>query len=108
MSTDGTVEEQLALLFQAHPWHGLSPGARCPAVVTCYIEIVSNDTVKYEIDKRSGLLTIDRPQRYSNFCPTLYGFIPQTCCGRLTGERCASVQGSPGSRATATHSTSAS
>ena len=50
-------------------------------MVTAYIEIVPTDTVKYEIDKPSGHLKVDRPQQFSNVCPTLYGFIPQTYCG---------------------------
>ncbi len=73
--------ELFGLLFQAHPWHGVSIGPDAPAVVTAYIEIVSTDTVKYEIDKASGHLKVDRPQQFSNVCPTLYGFIPQTFCG---------------------------
>lgn len=60
--------------FRAHPWHGVELGAAAPAVVTAYIEIVPTDTVKYEIDKGSGLLKVDRPQRFSNVCPSLYGF----------------------------------
>ena len=64
--------------FRPHPWHGLDPGARCPEVVTAYVEIVPTDGVKYEIDKRSGYLRVDRPQRFSVVCPTLYGFIPRT------------------------------
>jgi inorganic pyrophosphatase len=66
---------------KAHPWHGISPGENCPAEVTCFIEIVPGDTIKYEIDKQSGYLKIDRPQLYSNVAPLLYGFIPQTYCG---------------------------
>jgi inorganic pyrophosphatase len=73
--------ELFGLLFQAHPWHGISIGADAPAVVTAYVEIVPTDTVKYEIDKASGHLKVDRPQQFSNVCPTLYGFIPQTFCG---------------------------
>lgn len=73
--------ELLRLSFQAHPWHGISAGPEAPGVVTGYIEIVPTDTVKYEIDKASGHLKVDRPQMYSNVCPTLYGFIPQTYCG---------------------------
>jgi inorganic pyrophosphatase len=42
---------------------------------------VPTDGVKYEIDKHSGYLMVDRPQRFSNFCPTLYGFVPRTYCG---------------------------
>jgi inorganic pyrophosphatase len=69
------------LAFRPHPWHGVDPGARFPEIVRAYIEIVPTDGVKYEIDKHSGYLKIDRPQRFSNFCPTLYGFVPQTYCG---------------------------
>ncbi len=68
-------------LQKAHPWHGISPGEKCPEEVMCFIEIVPGDTVKYEIDKQSGYLKIDRPQLYSNVVPFLYGFIPQTFCG---------------------------
>jgi inorganic pyrophosphatase len=71
--------------FRAHPWHGISPGEDAPQIVTCYIEIVPTDTVKFEIDKTSGILTVDRPQKYSNHCPMLYGFIPQTYCGDGVG-----------------------
>lgn len=70
---------------RAHPWHGVSFGERAPEVVTCYIEIVPTDTVKFEIDKASGILTVDRPQKYSNHCPMLYGFVPQTFCGDGVG-----------------------
>ncbi len=68
--------------WRPHPWHGLDPGAKFPEVVVAYIEIVPTDGVKYEIDKLSGYLRVDRPQRFSNFCPTLYGFVPRTYCGR--------------------------
>ena len=70
------------LAFRPHPWHGLDPGPRFPEVVTGYIEIVPTDGVKYEIDKHSGYLKVDRPQRFSSFCPTLYGFVPRTYCGK--------------------------
>jgi inorganic pyrophosphatase len=73
--------ELLGLLFQAHPWHGVAIGPEAPRVVTAYIEIVPTDTVKYEIDKASGHLKVDRPQQLSNVCPTLYGLIPRTFCG---------------------------
>src|SRR5688500_12101625 len=69
--------------FRPHPWHGLDPGPRFPEVVVAYIEIVPSDGVKYEIDKHSGYLKVDRPQRFSSFCPTLYGFVPRTYCGRI-------------------------
>jgi inorganic pyrophosphatase len=74
---------------RAHPWHGVSYGEDAPDIVTCYIEIVPTNTVKFEIDKGSGILKVDRPQKYSNYCPALYGFIPQTYCGDGVGELCA-------------------
>src|SRR6266403_1095276 len=59
-------------MFQAHPWHGVPPGD--PAgVVEAYIEIVTTDTVKFELDQESGHLRIDRPQRFSSQPPTPYG-----------------------------------
>ncbi len=69
------------LKFRPHPWHGIDPGPRFPETVTAYIELTPTDGVKYEIDKISGYLKVDRPQRFSNFCPTLYGFVPRTYCG---------------------------
>jgi inorganic pyrophosphatase len=78
---------------QAHPWHGISPGDEVPNVVTAYIEIVPTDAVKYELDKPSGLLRVDRPQRFSSRCPTLYGFIPQSYCDELVARRAADRTG---------------
>ena len=66
---------------KAHPWHGISTGDNAPAEVTVFIEIVPRDTVKYEVDKETGYLKIDRPQQYSNVVPANYGFIPMTYCG---------------------------
>jgi inorganic pyrophosphatase len=74
------------MISRAHPWHGVSPGDQAPEILTAYIEIVPTDTIKYEIDKMSGLLKVDRPQKFSNICPTLYGFIPQTYCGDSVAE----------------------
>jgi inorganic pyrophosphatase len=82
------VWQALGVLFKAHPWHGVPAGPRAPEVVTCFIEIVPTDTVKYELDKMSGLLKVDRPQKYSNVNPTLYGFIPQTLCAEQVAARC--------------------
>jgi len=79
--------------YTAHPWHGISSGPNVPELVTAFIEIVPTDTVKYEIDKESGYLKIDRPQKYSNVLPCLYGFIPRTYCGKLIGEFCANKIG---------------
>jgi inorganic pyrophosphatase len=72
--------QALGALFPSHPWHGVPIGKDAPNVVTAYIEIVPTDTVKYELDKDTGLLRVDRPQKYSNFCPSLYGLVPQTLC----------------------------
>jgi len=95
-SKDVAVADLFKLLFQAHPWHGVSPGADVPDVVSAYIEIVPTDAVKYELDKLSGHLQVDRPQRFSSMCPSLYGFIPQTYCGALTAQRCADRTGQAG------------
>ena len=58
--------------LQAHPWHGISCGSASPQMVNAYIEVVPSDSVKFEIDKESGHLIVDRPQKYSNYCPALY------------------------------------
>src|SRR5688572_28921466 len=65
---------------KAHPWHGVEIGDGAPSEVTVFIEIVPSDTVKYEADKETGYLKIDRPQQYSNVVPANYGFIPRTYC----------------------------
>lgn len=83
----------LGLLFRSHPWHGVPIGAQAPNIVTCFIEIVPTDRVKYEIDKTTGYLKVDRPQVYSNICPAPYGFIPQTYCGARVGARSAQQTG---------------
>ncbi len=68
--------------WRPHPWHGLEAGPDVPRVVHAYIEITPFDSVKYEVDKETGYLRVDRPQRTSSMPPTLYGFIPRTYCGR--------------------------
>ena len=72
--------------WRPHPWHGLEIGSNPPHIVYAYIELTPFDFVKYEIDKRTGYLFVDRPQRTSSQPPTLYGFIPRTYCGRRVGE----------------------
>ena len=62
-------------------------------MVNAYIEIVPTDVVKYELDKQSGHLHVDRPQRFSSMCPSLYGFIPQTFCGDEVARLCAERTG---------------
>ena len=73
-------------LFKPHPWHGIPIGDHCPELVTAYIEMVPSDTVKYEIDKLTGYRKVDRPQKFSNYLPALYGFIPQTFCNERVRE----------------------
>jgi len=79
---------KIRLLMKSHPWHGVPIGKEFPKIVTTYIEIVPTDTVKYEIEKHSGFLKVDRPQKYSNICPTPYGFIPQTLCSENVANYC--------------------
>jgi len=70
--------------WRPHPWHGLEAGDDLPQVVNAYIEMTPFDAVKYEVDKTTGYLRVDRPQLTSSMPPTLYGFIPQTyCAGRV-------------------------
>ena len=71
----------MGLRYKSHPWHGIEIGEDAPKIITSFIEVVPTDTVKYEVDKVSGYLKIDRPQKFSNIVPALYGFIPQTYCG---------------------------
>lgn len=66
--------------FKAHPWHGISAGESAPNLVNVFVEIVPSDTIKYEVDKETGYLKVDRPQQFSNIIPALYGFIPRTYC----------------------------
>lgn len=66
--------------FKAHPWHGISAGEKSPEVVNVFVEIVPTDTIKYEVDKETGYLKVDRPQKFSNIIPALYGFVPRTYC----------------------------
>jgi inorganic pyrophosphatase len=68
-------------LFRPHPWHGLEVGPNPPDKVNAFIEITPFDLMKYEVDKVSGYLHVDRPQRFSAQHPALYGFIPRTYCG---------------------------
>lgn len=83
-------------VFRAHPWHGMTPGKNPPEVITAFIEMVPTDTVKYELDKQSGHLMVDRPQKYSSMCPALYGFIPQTYCDKKVAEAAMTATGKTG------------
>ncbi|TLS65554.1 inorganic pyrophosphatase [Mariprofundus erugo] len=66
--------------WRPHPWHGLTSGAEPPRRVHAYIEISPFDMVKFEVDKQSGYLRVDRSVRSSSQHPALYGFIPRTLC----------------------------
>ena len=74
--------------WRPHPWHGLEVGKNPPCFVHAYIEITPFDLVKYEIDKITGYMRVDRPQRTSSKPPALYGFIPRTYCGSKVGALC--------------------
>ncbi len=89
------IGKLLGLRYKAHPWHGIEIGPDAPNELTCFIEMVPMDTVKYEIDKSTGYLTIDRPQKFSSILPALYGFIPQTYCGKRVGALSARALGNP-------------
>eukprot|EP00808_Paulinella_micropora_P032127 g46682.t1 len=78
----------MKMLYKPHPWHGVSLGKDVPAMVTAYVECVPGEGIKYEVDKETGYLKVDRPHKFSSLCPTIYGFLPQTYCGELVAERC--------------------
>jgi inorganic pyrophosphatase len=84
--------------YRSHPWHGIDIGKTAPDIVMTYVEMVPTDTVKYEMDKVSGYLRLDRPQRYSNVVPALYGFIPRTLTGAAVAERTMEMTGLKGIR----------
>jgi len=63
-----------------HPWHNVSPGNVIPTSVNAIIEIPKGSKAKYEIDKESGLMKLDRVLFSSVIYPANYGFIPQTYC----------------------------
>ncbi len=66
--------------WRPHPWHGLEIGPNPPDLVHAFIEMTSFDYIKYEVDKTTGYLYVDRPQRTTSLPPFLYGFIPRTYC----------------------------
>ncbi len=80
------IIELMSKNFVAHPWHGVEIGEKAPAIVNAYIEIVPSDSIKYEIDKESGLIMVDRPQKLSNHMPCMYGFLPKTLCDQSVAE----------------------
>src|SRR5215475_1332871 len=72
--------------YRPHPWHGLETGPNPPEILNAFIEITPFDLMKYEVDKISGYLLVDRPQRSSAQHPALYGFVPRTYCGARVGK----------------------
>lgn len=82
--------------WRPHPWHGLSVGDDPPTHVNAFIEITPFDVVKYEVDKETGYLRVDRPQRGSSSPPVLYGFIPKTYCAERVAALCDGVDRSDG------------
>ena len=54
-------------MWRPHPWHGLETGPNPPGVVHVFVEMTPFDTVKYEVDKETGYLRVDRPQRRHTF-----------------------------------------
>ncbi|HEX3035455.1 MAG TPA: inorganic pyrophosphatase [Thermodesulfobacteriota bacterium] len=79
--------------WRPHPWHGFEVGPKPPGIVYAYVEITPFDTIKYELDKVTGYIRVDRPQRTSSQPPTLYGFVPRTYCGRRVGELSPNAKG---------------
>ena len=63
-----------------HPWHDVAIGEEAPEVVTAVIEVPKGSKIKYELDKQSGLIKVDRVLFSSVHYPANYGFIPQTLC----------------------------
>ena len=63
-----------------HPWHSVSIGEKAPDLVTAVIEVPKGSKTKYELDKVSGLIKVDRVLFSSVHYPANYGFIPQTYC----------------------------
>ncbi len=61
-----------------HPWHEVTPGKQLPRGFTSIIEIPKGSSVKYELDKETGLLRLDRMLYSAVYYPANYGFIPQT------------------------------
>lgn len=92
----GQAPVLMGSLFRAHPWHGVNIGEDAPEIVNSYIEMLPTDTIKYELDKSSGLLKVDRPQKFSSMPPMLYGFIPRTYSGESSAEYCIKKTGRDG------------
>jgi len=84
--------------WRRHPWHGLHARAdgSPEGIVQVYVEMLPTDVVKYELDKGSGFVMVDRPQRTTSSPPALYGFIPRTYCAEEVAKRCPGVEEADG------------
>lgn len=85
-------------VYRPHPWHGVPVGPHMgpdvPEILYAYVEITPFSTIKYEVDKATGYLKVDRPQRSNSLPPYAYGFIPRTwCMSRVAGIAAAEVRG---------------
>lgn len=92
-STSGSPRQNA---FVSHPWHGVDPALDDEGRITVFIEIVPGQDMKFELDKPSGWLRIDRPQKFSSRPPAMYGLIPRSLCAVRVGKRCVEVTGRPG------------
>lgn len=88
ISSTTTFMKKLISTYKLHPWHGVSPVIPDQSTFRCFVEVVPGDAMKYEIDKESGYLLVDRPNTFSNTMPVLYGFIPQTFCAERVAAYC--------------------
>jgi inorganic pyrophosphatase len=77
-----------------HPWHDVTPGGKLPQEFNTVVEIPFGSSVKYELDKTSGLIKLDRILYSAVYYPANYGFVPQTlaedddppgCSGAMPG-----------------------
>jgi inorganic pyrophosphatase len=85
------------LAIVSHPWHGVTPfHKKKPGVSNVFIEIPPNSPLKYELDKDSGLIRVDRPHKFSSTCPTAYGFIPRTYCAERVAKLAEGATGKSG------------
>ncbi|MBN7795770.1 inorganic pyrophosphatase [Parahaliea mediterranea] len=84
--------------WRRHPWHGLHTRAEDSPedIVQVFVEMTPSDVVKYELDKNSGFMMVDRPQRTTSSPPALYGFIPRTYCAEEVAKRCPDVDEADG------------
>lgn len=80
MIIENLHKEDIMTIDIQNPWHKVEIGDRAPDVVNSIIEIPKNTRAKYELDKKTGLLLMDRVIYSSMYYPANYGFIPRTYC----------------------------